>query len=404
MSRIYVEFSKLEELSKGCESASSKLSDIRKDFQNLVGRLDWDVRFQLEINYSALRISRSLQDYRRTLRSYKQFLDEVYRTYQELDSEEFELKVIAGRTDIFDGTNGYGGDQGDMSHSKNGVKLFGWVFGEDKEIYDFVRKQDGYENYSEAQIHDLLNQINQEGCGYVSLVNALFWEFQGTEEEFEKQFGFPMRDKDGNYNYNRMLIDIYCRTDNKYFLTEDSGKTALICDVLSDYQEHPEKFEQEYGVKYDPSSDTISNEVANAILRKHSDDTVTYKSEGTTIYSQENRLLAYLHDKGIKADVSCSNSDSMNNYSIKNSLESGTVVKLSLAKGADLCDENGNVKQTLGGSHAVLITDVTEDGRYVISSWGEKYYINPAQTYTDSKTGNSNSIINSYLTINVNYK
>ena len=404
MSRIYVEFSKLKDLSKGCESASSSLSDIRKDFQYLIGRLDWDVRFQLEINNSAMRISRSLQDYRRTLRSYKQFLDDAYRAYIELDSEEFELKVIAGRTNIFDGTNGYGGDQGNMSHSKNGVKLFGWVFGEDKEIYDFVRKQEGYENYSEAQIHDLLDKINQEGCGYVSLVNTLFWEFQGTEDEFEKQFGFPMHDKNGNYNYNRMLIDIYCRTDDKYFLTEDSGKSALICDVLSDYQDHPEKFEQEYGVKYDPSSNTVPNEVANAILRKHNNDIATYKSEGTTIYSQENRLLAYLHDKGINADVSCSSSDSMSNYSIKNSLESGTVVKLSLAKGANLYDENGHVKQTLGGSHAVLITDVTEDGRYVITSWGEKYYVNPSQIYTDPKTGSTCSIINSYLTMNVNYK
>ena len=94
----------------------------------------------------------------------------------------------------------------------------------------------------------------------------------------------------------------------------------------------------------------------------------------------------------------------MNNYSIKNTLESGTVVKIGLAKGTNLCDENGNVKQTLGGSHAVLITDVTEDGRYVISSWGEKYYINPAQTYIDSRTGSTNSIINNYLTIDVNYK
>lgn len=155
---------------------------------------------------------------------------------------------------------------------------------------------------------------------------------------------------------------------------------------------------------YDPSSNTVPNEVANAILRKHNNDIATYKSEGTTIYSQENRLLAYLHDKGINADVSCSSSDSMSNYSIKNSLESGTVVKLSLAKGANLYDENGHVKQPLGGSHAVLITDVTEDGRYVITSWGEKYYVNPSQIYTDPKTGSTCSIINSYLTMNVNYK
>ena len=41
-------------------------------------------------------------------------------------------------------------------------------------------------------------------------------------------------------------------------------------------------------------------------------------------------------------------------------------------------DDSGNVS-TLGGGHFVTITGITDDGRYIVSSWGEKYYINPAQ-------------------------
>lgn len=404
MSRIYVDFAKLQKLGEDCTSVSSKVDSIQNNFRQTVRQLDWDVRFQSDIFRTSSQLSKKLQDYTRILKTYQTFINSAHKMYSELNSVAFELEVEIGRTNIFDESNGYGGDQGDMSHNKNGFKFLWWVFGEDKEIYDFVRTQEGYENYSEAQIHELIDQINHEGCGYVALVNTLFWEFPGSEAEFEQIYGFPMRDKDGNYNFNRMLIDIYCKTDDKYFLTEDSGKSALISDVLGSYRDNPAKFEQDFGVKYDPQSDTIPDEVVDAILNHFDGEVASYKTDGTTIYSQENRLLAYLHDKGINADVSCSSSSTMSSDSVRNNLEAGTVVKLSLGKGAQFCDENGNVQQTLGGGHAVLITDITDDGRYVISSWGEKYYIDPSQLYTDPNTGNSKSIINSYLTINVNYK
>ena len=115
-------------------------------------------------------------------------------------------------------------------------------------------------------------------------------------------------------------------------------------------------------------------------------------------------MLAYLHEKGIDADVNCSSSSTMSVDSVKNTLESGTVVKLSLGKGTQFCDENGKVQQTLGGGHAVLITGVTDDGRYIISSWGNQYYVDPSQIYTDPKSGESSSVINSYLTLDVIYK
>ena len=404
MSRIYVDFNRLQKIGESCEAVSSKTDGIKRDFQQTIRKLDWDVRFQSDINSTAMQLSRKMQNYHRVLKEYKAFVELAHKKYLELDSVDFELKFEAGQTNIFDGTNGYGGDQGDMAHSRNGFKFLWWVWGEDKGIYDFVRKQEGYENYSETQIHELLNKINNEGCGYVALVNTLFLEFPGTEEEFEQIYGFPMRDKDGNYNFNQMLIDIYCKTDDKYFLTEDLGKNALICDVLRDYHDNPAKFEQDYGVKYDPNSETIPDEVSNAILARYDGEVASYKAEGTTIYSQENRLLAYLHEKGIDANVNCSSSSTMSLDSVKNTLESGTVVKLSLGKRTQFCDENGNVQQTLGGGHAVLITGVTDDGRYIISSWGNQYYVDPSQTYIDPKSGESSSVINSYLTLDVIYK
>lgn len=403
MSRIYVDFNRLQKIGESCETVSSKTDGIKRDFQQTIRQLDWDVRFQSDINSTAMQLSRKMQNYHRVLKEYKAFVELAHKKYLELDSVDFELKIEAGQTTIFDGANGYGGDQGDMARNRNGFKFLWWVWGEDKDIYDFVRSQDGYENYSETQIHELLDKINNEGCGYVALVNTLFLEFPGSEAEFEQIYGFPMRDKNGNYNFNQMLIDIYCKTDDKYFLTEDSGKNALICDVLRDYHDNPAKFEQDYGVKYDPNSETIPDEVSNTILACYDGEVASYKAEGTNIYSQENRLLAYLHEKGIDANVNCSSSSTMSVDSVKNTLESGTVVKLSLGKGTQFCDESGKVQQTLGGDHAVLITGVTDDGRYIISSWGNQYYVDPSQTYTDPKSGESSSVVNSYLTLDVIY-
>lgn len=410
MSRIYVDFNRLQKIGESCEAVSSKMDGIKEDFQQTIRKLDWDVRFQSDISNTALQLNRKLQDYNRVLKAYKSFVGLAYKKYLELDSVEFELKIEVGQTNIFDETNGYGGDQGDMSHNRNGFKFLWWVWGEDKDIYDFVRNQEGYENYSETQIHELLDKINNEGCGYVALVNTLFLEFPGSAEEFERIYGFPMRDKDGNYNFNRMLIDIYCKTDDKYFLTENSGKSALISDVIGSYWKGDQfdsvQFEKDYGIKYTPLSteEPIPDGIINTVLDHFDDEVASFKTDGTTIYSQENRLLAYLHEKGIDADVSCSSSTNMSADSVRNTLESGTVVKLSLGKGIQLCDENGNVQQTLGGGHAVLITDITDDGRYVISSWGEKYYVDPSRVYIDQKTGENISYINSYLTLDVIYK
>ena len=45
-------------------------------------------------------------------------------------------------------------------------------------------------------------------------------------------------------------------------------------------------------------------------------------------------------------------------------------------------DENGN-RYYIDGGHAITVTGITEDGRYIVSSWGEKYYINPSDIGDD---------------------
>lgn len=97
-----------------------------------------------------------------------------------------------------DESNGtYGADQGDMSHNKKGIWFFGFRWFEDEDLYAYIRSHDRYKNYSQTEIAKLMDQINKEGCGYVAIVNNIFTEYEGREQEFERIFGFPMYDKNG---------------------------------------------------------------------------------------------------------------------------------------------------------------------------------------------------------------
>jgi hypothetical protein len=52
--------------------------------------------------------------------------------------------------------------------------------------------------------------------------------------------------------------------------------------------------------------------------------------------------------------------------------------------GFNLYDSDGNVVASDVGDHWMTVTGVTADGNYVVSSWGDKYYIHPNElSYQD---------------------
>lgn len=60
-----------------------------------------------------------------------------------------------------------------------------------------------------------------EGCGYVALTNTIFAQFVGKETEFERIFGFKMYKENGELNFEAMITDFYCATDD----SSSSGTT-----------------------------------------------------------------------------------------------------------------------------------------------------------------------------------
>ena len=61
---------------------------------------------------------------------------------------------------------------------------------------------------------------------------------------------------------------------------------------------------------------------------------------------------------------------------MKNDLDNGRCVNIGVSD-FDLYNESGEQVSHCDEAHFMTITGVTEDGRYIVSSWGEKYYIKP---------------------------
>lgn len=86
MPRVYVEFSGLKQAENRCKDISSKVDTIRSDFQHTIQQLDWDVRFESNINNTASKISKKLDQYARALNACQSFLEETHNAYAKLDA------------------------------------------------------------------------------------------------------------------------------------------------------------------------------------------------------------------------------------------------------------------------------------------------------------------------------
>lgn len=213
-----------------------------------------------------------------------------------------------------------------------------------EEIREVVRGYEEYADYSDEEIEDLLVKLNSEGCGYVAFANIIVDEYRRKEDEFEDTFGFPLflENRSGTtyVNYNRLILDLYCASDNHRR-------------VWNMWQNHDVYDEEE-----DPSA------------------TVGW---GTTMDDRVYRFERYMSGYGrnvkirnIKCDVSevyrkCEEEARQGNRVII----STCPVRMEDAKGEPV---------QMDGGHAMVVTGLADDGRIEVSSWGELYYISPEES------------------------
>lgn len=170
-----------------------------------------------------------------------------------------------------------------------------------------------------------LKRLNGVGCGYVALVNTIFMQFEGDPQGFEDTFGFSMY-KDGDLDYDRLILDLYVTTD-----------------------------------------------VANI------NDQPDGMPDGTVASSRNEILNNYLNEKGIYATTDYNVDVNYDTYREINA--NGGKVVISFRHG-NMYDAQGNAHYIDGG-HAMVVTGVTSDGKYIVSSWGKEYYINQSDLNFD---------------------
>ncbi len=291
---------------------------------------------------------------------------------------------ITGSSKVFDSEGGYGGDQGNLAHSKGKMDAK-----ERQALYDFVRSHKGFENYTNEQIEALFEKMNSEGCGYVAIINSIFVQYESDPAEFERKFGFPMYDENGEFNFDRLFIDFYCTTDDKYYLDESKGMDALTKEILGGYADNPKAFKKKYGVPLYGKDGNYSVDAMQVVAdRYHDKHVVSVKTTGTNADTFENRMTYYLHEKG--ADVTFeTHMNAMSPTEVQKALDDGKCVNIR-AQDFNLYDEKGNVCKSDVGGHRMTVTGVTPDGRYIVSSWGDKYYIKPDEL---AKNGRPNIVI-----------
>ena len=184
-----------------------------------------------------------------------------------------------------------------------------------------------HSEYTETDVNKCLRMLSKEGCGYVALVNSIFLKFYGEEEHFEKIFGYPMHLPDGRLNFDELLVDFYCATDNH------NGFLGF------DFVDRNEDAKYENGY-------------------------------GTTIDSTEWRFETYMKKHGIKVSLKPIRTKP---ETLSKLLEKGPVM-VSVRPNV-LYDINGKKTYESKVGHTMSVTGVADNGLIRVSSWGKEYYI-----------------------------
>lgn len=259
----------------------------------------------------------------------RSFIEQIKKWFAPKPVTYMEIESV-----VFDDDGTYGGNQGSPQ---------GRTGAEKKALYNIVRTY--YPDFTDREINQYMKKINSEGCGYVAVINTIFAAFEGREKAFEEKFGFPMYGKNGDLNYDRLLVDYYAATDN-----HNQGKTG-------DYINYRE--------------DASKEELKKSSYNYRTDAT----GRGTSQYDREYRTHLYLDKKGVPLTVE--NDYKLTPQTFAEASKDGYVI-ISYRYG-NLQREDGSVYQYIDGGHAMVVTGVTDDGRYVVSSWGERFYIDPKE-------------------------
>ena len=236
----------------------------------------------------------------------------------------------------------YGGNQQDLTDRVDELASAQY-------IKDLIKRDFG--TTDPQAIRSFLTSITCCGCNYTAVVNSVFNQYNGREQDFYNDFGYPMYtvDKNGNidYNYEYMITEIYSLYRRTSFDFDGDGY---------------------YDVYGTGNIWEASNKGADGIDSKGAEFCYNYLKDKYGLSGQytvfdEGRLLTQ---------------DEINSY-------------LAQGKTIILCTNNYNVYQTVPDAlyypgheaHAMVITGYDENNQLHVSTWGHDYVVDSRQPNPD---------------------
>ena len=288
--------------------------------------------------------------------------------------EEFCKKMPM---DLYDDRGKYGGDQRDLGA---GDRTLNWISDENEDVYNLIRSDDYFKDYSKAEIYDILKMISDRGCQFTAMANLIFDYYCDKPEEFEKVFGFSMIGEDGDFNFPMLIVDIYLKTSRISDLSGTNGENAFrsLCEKEPDLLNRTFHLNCKTKEEVQKACDDIIDKA-----KKSGNTVITFESPSFYKDSFPSRFEYYCKQKGISANCDLVD-DEFKIVDIKEKMKQGKtpVISVRLYR---LENERGEIVVNSKPQnpknpddppgHAMVITGVASDGRLIVSSWGQKYYL-----------------------------
>ncbi len=359
------------------------------------------MKIKSDISKTSINFNNVLKKASTTTSKITNYVTDQQVTFNSDNNSNNDLETITLCSSIFDSendsTSSFGGNQGALVQNIENYL-------NDENIWEIVNKY--YPDATEEDLELLFNRMNFIGCSYVASINTIFQYFQSIpngESKFEEIFGFSMLTYKQNspggetylgYRYEYMFLDFFLYyaknergfqtieevygnveeemkiRDNDAALDEDDfDRTGMVGTSLIEAGRVLSKYLAEKGIQLSVNSSTITKKI---ILEPGTAEWEKKKKELESVGYNIPDDQPIIENKTEKIDI-------------KEALREGKFAivfanEFTLFSPEDL-DGNGKLDDIAFdnvGAHAMTIVDVLDDGRYLVSSWGKKYILDPS--------------------------
>ena len=284
--------------------------------------------------------------------------------YQYQNNETNELKPIS----IFDEKNKISHQYGANQSVFKIQSIFPWQ--------DFETKE-----YAKLFYEFYFATISECGCGYAAVTNYVFRLFEGREEEFYNTFGYPMYKVETQYvdfNYEIFMLKFF----NYYIKSTNSLNDIKNHVMIKVYQYKLDEYEnkkKENRMKFNDFKKMTSEEYHKwekknssykKIIKKYKEKIkqipLNDRGYGIPLNTTFGNLVKYLKQYGI--NIKCQLIKDSKKAKIDDIIASEDY---SLSEERLYGIEEYDYSNT--GPHYMYITGITDDGKIIVSSWGDMY-------------------------------